>query len=141
MFAMIQHHKWSLTELEDMLPYERDIYVAMLQSWIKDENERIEKILDPYIIRKGEQFTQSGGSEFGEGEAIPLSEEGTSQSPHHYIRWDLVVFILNRFVLPSYKTQKNKSLISEFTHLIREGNSENLFNYINYHIILCFYLI
>ena len=38
---MVQHHKWSLTELEDMLPYERDIYVAMLQNWIKEENERI----------------------------------------------------------------------------------------------------
>ena len=41
MFAMIQHHNWSLTELEDMLPYERDIYVAMLQNWIKDENEKM----------------------------------------------------------------------------------------------------
>jgi hypothetical protein len=38
---MVQHHKWSLTELEDMLPYERDIYVAMLQNWIKDENEKM----------------------------------------------------------------------------------------------------
>ena len=41
MFAMIQHHKWSLTELEDMLPYERDIYVAMLKNWIEEENEKI----------------------------------------------------------------------------------------------------
>tara|TARA_B100001778_G_scaffold290477_1_gene259983 strand:+ start:233 stop:367 length:135 start_codon:yes stop_codon:yes gene_type:complete len=40
---MVQHHKWSLTELEDMLPYERDIYVAMLQSWIKDENEKMKQ--------------------------------------------------------------------------------------------------
>ena len=37
---MIQHHKWSLTELEDMLPYERDIYVALLSNWIQEENER-----------------------------------------------------------------------------------------------------
>jgi hypothetical protein len=40
---MVQHHKWSLTELEDMLPYERDIYVAMLQNWIKDENEKMKQ--------------------------------------------------------------------------------------------------
>jgi len=40
MFNMIQHHKWSLTELEDMLPYERDIYVALLSNWIQEENER-----------------------------------------------------------------------------------------------------
>ena len=38
---MIQHHKWSLTELEDMLPYERDIYMAMLSKWVEEENERI----------------------------------------------------------------------------------------------------
>ena len=38
---MIQHHNWSLTELEDMLPYERDIYVAMLKNWIEEENERL----------------------------------------------------------------------------------------------------
>ncbi|MDP7365911.1 MAG: hypothetical protein QGH83_01420 [Candidatus Pacebacteria bacterium] len=42
-FAMVQHHKWSLTEIEDMLPYERDIYVLLLQNWIKEENERIQK--------------------------------------------------------------------------------------------------
>jgi hypothetical protein len=40
---MIQHHKWSLTEIEDMMPYERDIYVNMLTNWIKEENERIQK--------------------------------------------------------------------------------------------------
>ena len=38
---MIQHHKWSLTELEDMLPYERDIYMSMLKNWVEEENERI----------------------------------------------------------------------------------------------------
>ncbi len=38
---MVQHHKWSLTELEDMLPYERDIYVALLQKWVEEENEKI----------------------------------------------------------------------------------------------------
>ena len=38
---MIQHHKWSLTELENMLPYERQIYVMLLQQWIKEENERV----------------------------------------------------------------------------------------------------
>ena len=38
---MIQHHDWSLTELENMLPYERAIYVMLLQEWVKEENERI----------------------------------------------------------------------------------------------------
>jgi hypothetical protein len=40
---MIQHHKWSLTELDNMLPYERQIYVTLLQQWIKEENERMKE--------------------------------------------------------------------------------------------------
>ena len=40
---MIQHHKWSLTEIENMFPFERDLYVEMLSYWIKEENERIEE--------------------------------------------------------------------------------------------------
>ena len=39
---MIQHHNWSLTELDNMIPFERAIYVEMLQAWIKEENARIE---------------------------------------------------------------------------------------------------
>jgi hypothetical protein len=39
----MQHHKWSLTELEDMVPFERDIYVILLKNWIEEENERIQQ--------------------------------------------------------------------------------------------------
>ena len=39
---MIQHHNWSLTEIDNMIPFERAIYVEMLQAWIKEENARIE---------------------------------------------------------------------------------------------------
>ena len=38
---MIQHHKWSLTELDNMLPFERQVYVVLLQQWIKEENDRV----------------------------------------------------------------------------------------------------
>ena len=38
---MIQHHDWSLTELDNMIPFERSIYVMLLQEWIKEENERV----------------------------------------------------------------------------------------------------
>tara|TARA_Y100001938_G_C8029958_1_gene400103 strand:+ start:436 stop:618 length:183 start_codon:yes stop_codon:yes gene_type:complete len=41
-FAMMQHHKYSLAELESMLPYERDIYMAMLLQWVQEETERIQ---------------------------------------------------------------------------------------------------
>ena len=40
---MIQHHKWSLTELDNMIPFERLIYVSLLQNWIKEENDRIKE--------------------------------------------------------------------------------------------------
>ena len=40
---MMQHHKYSLTELENMMPCEREIYVGLLEKHIKEENERIEK--------------------------------------------------------------------------------------------------
>ena len=37
---MVQHHQWSLTEIENMVPWERDIYVDKLIQHIKDENEK-----------------------------------------------------------------------------------------------------
>jgi hypothetical protein len=36
----MQHHKYRLEELENMIPWERDIYVTMLINHIKEENER-----------------------------------------------------------------------------------------------------
>jgi|TARA_B100000963_G_scaffold360683_1_gene392525 hypothetical protein len=36
----MQHHKYSLTELDNMIPFEREIYVNLLMQWIKEENER-----------------------------------------------------------------------------------------------------
>ena len=39
-FQMMQHHGYSLTELETMLPYEREIYVSLLKNYIEEENER-----------------------------------------------------------------------------------------------------
>ena len=36
----MQHHKYSLTEIEDMMPWERDVYVDMLITHIKEENEK-----------------------------------------------------------------------------------------------------
>jgi hypothetical protein len=39
----MQHHKYSLTELENMLPWERDIYVSMLVQYIEEENEKIKQ--------------------------------------------------------------------------------------------------
>jgi len=40
---MMQHHKYSLTELDNMIPFEREIYVNLLMQYIKEENERIKQ--------------------------------------------------------------------------------------------------
>jgi len=37
----MQFHKYSLTELENMLPWEREIYVTLLIDYIKEENEKL----------------------------------------------------------------------------------------------------
>ena len=42
-FAMTQHHNYSLSELEDMMPWEREIYTGLLMEFIEKENERIEQ--------------------------------------------------------------------------------------------------
>ena len=37
-FALMQHNKYSLTELENMIPWEREVYVSLLQQYIEEEN-------------------------------------------------------------------------------------------------------
>ena len=41
-FALMQHHKYSLSELENMLPWEREVYVSLLVNDLKEEKERRE---------------------------------------------------------------------------------------------------
>ena len=40
---MIQHHKYSLTEIENLLPWERELYVQLLNDHIKEENDRMRR--------------------------------------------------------------------------------------------------
>ena len=37
-FALMQHHKYSLTELENMIPWEKEIYLTFLKQYIEEEN-------------------------------------------------------------------------------------------------------
>ena len=39
----MQHHKYSLSDLENMIPWEREIYVDMLIEHIKEENRKQEE--------------------------------------------------------------------------------------------------
>jgi len=37
---MMQYHKYSLTELEEMLPFEREIYIQMLIEYLREQEEK-----------------------------------------------------------------------------------------------------
>lgn len=37
----MQHHNYSLSEVEMMIPWEREIYLSLLTDHIKEENERL----------------------------------------------------------------------------------------------------
>ncbi len=37
-FALMQHHKYSLTEIENMMPWEREVYLGLLNQYIEEEN-------------------------------------------------------------------------------------------------------
>tara|TARA_Y100000034_G_C6820611_1_gene369538 strand:+ start:611 stop:760 length:150 start_codon:yes stop_codon:yes gene_type:complete len=40
---MVQHHKYSFTEIENMMPWERDVYIQMLVEHVEKENERVKQ--------------------------------------------------------------------------------------------------
>ena len=43
-FALMQHHKYSLTELENMIPWEKDVYLTFLQQYIEEENLKAQQM-------------------------------------------------------------------------------------------------
>lgn len=38
----MQYHKYTLADIENMLPFEREIYVAMLIQYLEEEKQRLE---------------------------------------------------------------------------------------------------
>jgi hypothetical protein len=36
----MQHHNYSLTEIEEMMPWEREIYITLLMQYLEEEKER-----------------------------------------------------------------------------------------------------
>ncbi len=39
----MSEHNFSLTELDEMLPWEREIYISLVQEHVREHNERIKK--------------------------------------------------------------------------------------------------
>lgn len=42
-FALMQHHKYSLTELDNLMPWERQVYIDLLLKHLDDEAERVKE--------------------------------------------------------------------------------------------------
>ena len=42
-FSLLQHHNWSLSDIEDMIPWEKQTYVKMLQNYIEKRNLEYEQ--------------------------------------------------------------------------------------------------
>jgi hypothetical protein len=48
----MQHHKYNLTEIENMMPWERDIYVEQLRQFIEEENlKRLQDKANTHNVR------------------------------------------------------------------------------------------
>tara|TARA_R110000772_G_scaffold99174_1_gene198794 strand:+ start:72617 stop:72820 length:204 start_codon:yes stop_codon:yes gene_type:complete len=41
-FNLMQFHKYSLSDLENMIPWERHLYIDLLKDHVKKENDRIQ---------------------------------------------------------------------------------------------------
>ena len=39
-FQLVQHHKYSLAEIESMMPWEREVYIQLLLNHLEEEKER-----------------------------------------------------------------------------------------------------
>ena len=37
-FSLMQHHDWNLSDIEDMIPFEREIYITLLSNYIEKKN-------------------------------------------------------------------------------------------------------
>lgn len=42
-FGLAQHHKYSISDVENLIPYERDLYYDLLVEYIKAEQEKQRK--------------------------------------------------------------------------------------------------
>jgi hypothetical protein len=42
-FSLLQHHNWSLSDLENMIPWEKQTYIKMLQNLIEKRNLEYEQ--------------------------------------------------------------------------------------------------
>lgn len=42
-FLLLQHHKYSMSDIDNMIPFERDLYLDQLQKHIEEQNRMLEE--------------------------------------------------------------------------------------------------
>jgi len=42
-FALMQYHKYSLTEIENMIPWEREVYTTLLMQYLDEVKQKQEQ--------------------------------------------------------------------------------------------------
>jgi len=42
-FALMQHHKYSLSEIENMMPFERQVYISLLTQYLEQVKQEQQK--------------------------------------------------------------------------------------------------
>jgi hypothetical protein len=42
-FALMQHHKYSLTDIENMMPWERQVYTTLLMQYLEQDRQEQQK--------------------------------------------------------------------------------------------------
>ena len=70
----MQHHNYSLYDLENMIPWEREIYVTFLLEWLKDENDRRKKEKDEDLRKEADKIKEFLNKAFREQE-LELQKE------------------------------------------------------------------
>ena len=48
----MQNYNYSLTELENMIPWEREIYLSLLKDWVDKENENRRKLAQQRVSKR-----------------------------------------------------------------------------------------
>jgi hypothetical protein len=39
-FSLMKFHKYTLEDLENMIPWEREVYIILVENWVKEQNDR-----------------------------------------------------------------------------------------------------
>ena len=121
----MQHHKWSLTELEDMVPFERDIYVILLKNWIEEENT--DKRIYEFINKKDPDILclQEFHSSAKIGFKYPFKYVKTSEFKNHFAH---AIFSKYRILNSGSMNFSNSSNNAIYVDILKDNDTVRVYN-------------